>query len=114
MEKTNSFAGVENEGEVYSKTVKSGKRTYFFNVRETRGGDYFVTITESKKKVDSEGNFTFEKHKIFLYKEDFQNFREAFEEVITFAAANTKAPFFSGTPRNADSSSEIDKEFDAL
>lgn len=68
--------------EVYSKVVKAGKRTYFFDVKATRGNDLYVTITESKKKFDDEGNAHFDKHKIFLYKEDFESFTEGMEDVI--------------------------------
>ena len=68
--------------EIYSKSVRAGKRTYFFDVKSTRSGDHYLTITESKKKFDQDGNFHFEKHKIFLYKEDFDKFRDGFIEVI--------------------------------
>jgi Protein of unknown function (DUF3276) len=69
--------------EIYSEKVKAGKRTYFFDVKATRSNDYYVTITESKKRFnkDNEG-FTYEKHKIFLYKEDFNKFMEAFNNTI--------------------------------
>lgn len=68
--------------EIYSKSVRAGKRTYFFDVKATRSGDHYLTITESKKKFDQEGNFHFEKHKIFLYKEDFDKFKEGLIEVV--------------------------------
>jgi hypothetical protein len=68
--------------EIYSKSVRAGKRTYFFDVKSTRSGDHYLTITESKKKFDQDGNFHFEKHKIFLYKEDFDKFKDGFIEVI--------------------------------
>jgi len=67
--------------EIYSKRVKAGKRTYFFDVKSTRSNDYYLTITESKKRFNDDG-FTYEKHKIFLYKEDFKKFIEALEETI--------------------------------
>ncbi len=69
---------------VFSKAVRAGKRTYFFDVRSTRGGDYYITITESKKKFQDDGKFFFEKFKIFLYKEDFEKFSEGLEEVVGF------------------------------
>jgi hypothetical protein len=62
--------------EIYSKKVKAGKRTYFFDVKATRSNDYYLTITESKRKMRDDG-FSFEKHKIFLYKEDFDKFSSA-------------------------------------
>ena len=64
--------------EVYSKKVKAGKRTYFFDVKATRSNDYYLTITESKKQYDDEGS-RYEKHKIFLYKEDLNKFVEALQ-----------------------------------
>jgi hypothetical protein len=68
--------------EIYSKSVRAGKRTYFFDVKSTRSGDHYLTITESKKKYDQDGNFHFEKHKLFLYKEDFDKFKDGLVEVI--------------------------------
>src|SRR5690554_1656090 len=72
----------ENDREEYfSKKVKAGKRTYFFDVKATRSNDYYLTITESKRKVKDDG-FLYEKHKIFLYKEDFAKFVEALQEAV--------------------------------
>ncbi|MDA9809143.1 PUR family DNA/RNA-binding protein [Flavobacteriales bacterium] len=68
--------------EIFSKSVRAGKRTYFFDVKSTRSGDHYLTITESKKKFDQDGNFHFEKHKIFLYKEDFDKFKDGLSEVV--------------------------------
>ena len=68
--------------EIYSKSVRAGKRTYFFDVKSTRSGDHYLTITESKKKYDQDGNFHLEKHKVFLYKEDFDKFKDGLVEVI--------------------------------
>lgn len=68
--------------EVYSKVVKAGKRTYFLDVRATRNNDYYLTITESKKSFDDDGNASFSKHKIFLYKEDFDKFKEGLEDAL--------------------------------
>ncbi len=68
-------------GEIFSKRVKAGKRTYFFDVKSTRSDDYYLTITESKRKQKGDG-FTFEKHKIFLYKEDFGKFVSALQETV--------------------------------
>ncbi|HLO60260.1 MAG TPA: DUF3276 family protein [Bacteroidales bacterium] len=70
--------------EIFSRAVRAGKRTYFFDVKATRRNDYFLTITESKKRFQKDGRFFFEKHKIFLYKEDFDKFAEGFQEVIEF------------------------------
>lgn len=68
--------------EIFSKAVRAGKRTYFFDVKATRNNDYYLTITESKKRFDKEGNYHYEKHKIFLYKEDFEKFSEGLTETV--------------------------------
>lgn len=69
--------------EIFSKAVKAGKRTYFFDVKTTRGSDLYITLTESKKRFEKDTNkFTYEKHKIFLYKEDFEKFVEGLNETI--------------------------------
>lgn len=77
--------------EIFSKTIRAGKRTYFFDVKCTRNNEYYLTITESKKKFISEGNFRYEKHKLFLYPEDFDKFTETFHEVIDFISENQPA-----------------------
>lgn len=82
----NGFNGQEKErkgDEVYSKVVRAGKRTYFFDVKATKGNDFYLTITESKKRFNQEnGKFFYEKHKIFLYKEDFEKFSEGLNETV--------------------------------
>ncbi|HTA63436.1 MAG TPA: DUF3276 family protein [Bacteroidia bacterium] len=80
--------GRYNEEALYSKSVRAGKRTYFFDVRSTRGGDYYLTITESKKRFTEDGKFSYEKHKVFLYKEDFEKFTENFGDAIDFIKKN--------------------------
>lgn len=70
--------------EIFSRAVRAGKRTYFFDVKATRRNDYYLTITESKKRYHRDGRFYFEKHKIFLYKEDFDKFSEGLAESIDF------------------------------
>ncbi|NAW51279.1 DUF3276 family protein [Elizabethkingia argentiflava] len=72
------------ENEIFTKVLKAGRRTYFFDVRETKAGDYYLTITESKKNFSENGESSFEKHKIYLYKEDFRNFAELFNESTNF------------------------------
>jgi hypothetical protein len=74
--------------EIYSVSVRAGKRTYFFDVKSTRRDEFYLTITESKKRFEQDGNFHFEKHKIFLYKEDFEKFMDGLQEVITFIDQN--------------------------
>lgn len=102
--------------EIYSNSVRAGKRTYFFDIKSTRGGDLYVTVTESKKKFNPDGKFFFEKHKIFLYKEDFEKFSEGLTDVIAevdrlketgdYPAANEEYT------RNDDNSSDVN--FDDL
>jgi hypothetical protein len=73
--------GAERE-EIFSKSVRAGKRTYFFDVKSTKGNDYYLTITESKKRFGEDGKFFYEKHKLFLYKEDFDKFSDGLQEAI--------------------------------
>jgi hypothetical protein len=76
---------------VYSQRIRAGKRrTYFFDVRETRGNDYYLTITESRKKFDSDG---YERHKIFLYKEDFNKFLKGLEEAVNYVKTELMPDF---------------------
>ncbi|TAL66161.1 MAG: DUF3276 family protein [Bacteroidetes bacterium] len=70
--------------EIFTKIVRAGKRTYFFDVKATRKDDYYLTITESKKRLGKEGKIFYEKHKIFLYKEDFDKFTEGLKDAVTF------------------------------
>jgi hypothetical protein len=70
--------------EIHSKAVRAGKRTYFFDVKATRRNDYYLTITESKKRFNRDGKFFYEKHKLFLYKEDFDKFADSLNEIIEF------------------------------
>lgn len=73
----------DRKSEVFSKAIRAGKRTYFFDVKETRNRDQYLTITESKKSVNDE-TVSYEKHKIFLYKEDFEKFLMGFQEACDF------------------------------
>ena len=70
--------------EIFSKVVRAGRRTYFFDVRATKAGDYYLTLTESKKFTNPDGSFHYKKHKIYLYKEDFESFKETLEEMMSF------------------------------
>lgn len=79
--------------EIYSRVIRAGKRTYFFDVKSTRSGEFYLTITESKRRFNNEnGKFFYEKHKLFLYKEDFEKFEKGFQEVIEFIQTGKKAP----------------------
>lgn len=70
--------------EIFSKVLRAGRRTYFFDVRGTKAGDYYITITESKKFTHEDGSFHYKKHKIHLYKEDFNAFKEILDEITSF------------------------------
>jgi hypothetical protein len=70
--------------EIFSKVLRAGRRTYFFDVRATKADDYYITITESKKFTEEDGSFHFKKHKIYLYKEDFTAFAEILEEMTSY------------------------------
>lgn len=88
--KKNGTATNERE-EIFSKAVRAGKRTYFFDAKSTKGNDYYLTITESKKRFGEEGKFFYEKHKLFLYKEDFEKFVDGLNEVVAYIKANSPA-----------------------
>jgi hypothetical protein len=77
--------------EIFTKVVRAGKRTYFFDVKATRKDDYYLTITESKKRVGKEGKVFYEKHKIFLYKEDFDKFRDGLYDAVSYIDQNREA-----------------------
>ena len=70
--------------EIFSKVLRAGRRTYFFDVRATRANDYYLTITESKKFTHDDGSFHYKKHKIYLYKEDFELFKDLLNEMTTY------------------------------
>ena len=70
--------------EIFSKVLRAGRRTYFFDVRATKAEDYYLTITESKKFTNDDGSFHYKKHKIYIYKEDFEEFKEILAEMTDF------------------------------
>ncbi|MCF6170750.1 MAG: PUR family DNA/RNA-binding protein [Bacteroidales bacterium] len=81
----------ERREDIFSKVVRAGKRTYFFDVKATRANQYYLTITESKRRFDTEqGKFFYEKHKIFLYQEDFEKFSEGLQTAIHFIETGEK------------------------
>lgn len=79
-----SDKGMMEKEEIFSKVLRAGRRTYFFDVRSTRADDYYLTITESKKFTNDDGSFYYKKHKIYLYKEDFDGFKEILEEMTNY------------------------------
>ncbi|MCD4695103.1 MAG: PUR family DNA/RNA-binding protein [Bacteroidales bacterium] len=89
--KTDHFAGQDRQ-EIFAEVVRAGKRTYFFDVKSTRAGEYYLTITESKRRFNNDqGKFFYEKHKLFLYKEDFEKFANGLSTTIEFIQTG-KAP----------------------
>ncbi|MFD2892655.1 PUR family DNA/RNA-binding protein [Flavobacterium chuncheonense] len=74
--------------DIFSKVLRAGRRTYFFDVRSTKANDYYITITESKKFTEEDGSYHFKKHKIYLYKEDFAAFSEILNEMTDFVIDN--------------------------
>lgn len=99
--------------EIYSVAVRAGKRTYFFDVKSTRRDEFYLTITESKKRFEQDGNFHFEKHKIFLYKEDFEKFIEGLQEVITFIDQN-QVDEDSSAAAYVEEEAREEKDFEAV
>ena len=101
--------------EIFTKVVRAGKRTYFFDVKATRNDDYYLTITESKKRLGKEGKVFYEKHKIFLYKEDFEKFTEGLKDAVTYidnGKDELKAPELSSdVETNNEKSSLVTQEF---
>ena len=73
--------------DIFSKVLRAGRRTYFFDVRATKADDYYITITESKKFTEEDGSYHFKKHKIYLYKEDFVAFKEILDEMTDFVVS---------------------------
>lgn len=79
-----SYNDMMEKEEIFSKVLRAGRRTYFFDVRATKAGDYYLTITESKKFTNDDGSFHYKKHKIYLYKEDFEEFKEILGEMTDY------------------------------
>ncbi len=94
--------------EIFTKIVRAGKRTYFFDVKATRKEDYYLTITESKKRLGKEGKVFYEKHKIFLYKEDFEKFSDGLKDAVTYIDENGRES--TETPPLNVSKTEIKEE----
>ena len=98
--------------EVFSQAVKAGKRTYFFDVKETKQGERYITTTESNRKFDNEdGTFSYEKHKIFLYKEDYSKFQNALEGVIRFVETGQMPVIEQDEVKSDD---DFEKEFENI
>ena len=109
-----------NGDDVYSKPVRAGKRTYFFDVKATKGNDYYLTITESKRRIERDGRYVYDKHKIFLYKEDFDKFADGLQEVVNYirercpAGTETVPPERSEAPSQESPTPFSDVNFEEL
>tara|TARA_B100000609_G_scaffold192644_1_gene183057 strand:- start:99 stop:494 length:396 start_codon:yes stop_codon:yes gene_type:complete len=107
MENQNEFSAEE----IFSKALRAGRRTYFFDVRETKAGDYYLTITESKKFTNEDGTFYYKKHKIYLYKEDFDEFKNSLNETCNFIIDEKGTEVISEKhDKDFDSKKEKDEE----
>lgn len=111
----------DSQEEIFSKSLRAGRRTYFFDVRETRAGDYYLTITESKKNTNKDGSFYFKKHKIYLYKEDFQGFKDFLAEATDFITQEKgeeviserhQTDYFEEIPTETQKSNENEDDLD--
>ena len=106
----------DKNSEVYSKVVRAGKRTYFFDVKATKGNDLYITLTESKKTFNDDGRDNYQKHKIFLYKEDFEKFKEGLDDVLNKIESMKKSGNYSETfsSENREVSNYSSVSFDDL
>ena len=96
--------------EIFSKILRAGRRTYFFDVRSTRADDYYLTITESKKHTNEDGSAYYKKHKIYLYKEDFVQFKEIFDDVTKFIIDEKGEEIISDYEQKENESIESNEE----
>ena len=115
----NSFSQEKSGDDIYSKPVRAGKRTYFFDVKATKNNDYYLTITESKRKVEKDGRFSYDKHKIFLYKEDFEKVSKGLTDAINYVETGEYPADYYDQPETrrydnveSESHSEIDSAID--
>ena len=100
--------------EIFSKSVRAGRRTYFFDVRSTRADDYYMTVTESKRDFNEDGTPFYKKHKIYLYKEDFAKFKEALDEVSEYIIKEKGEEVITNIERKKNENTlEIKKEIKA-
>jgi hypothetical protein len=95
--------------EIFTSVVRAGKRTYFFDVKATRKDDFYLTITESKKRLGKEGKVYYEKHKIFLYKEDFEKFTEGLKDAVRYID-NGKNELKAFIPLSSDIEARIEND----
>lgn len=112
---TEKLAGRDFEepgDKVFSQVVKAGRRTYFVDVRSTRANDYYITVTESRKRTLEDGSTSFDRHKIFLYKEDFAKFESGLMAAMDFVKRE-KSDYFQNRAEDVRHMT-LDEEFDSL
>ncbi|MDR0688062.1 MAG: PUR family DNA/RNA-binding protein [Prevotellaceae bacterium] len=100
----------ERQEELFSKPVKAGKRTYFFDVKATREGDLYLILSESKRLMNRQGKFSYEKHKIFLFQEDFEKFLAGLNEALDYIAGNASTRQFGAGQKERPSFSDVSFE----
>lgn len=111
-----------SQEEINSKVLRAGRRTYFFDVRETKASDYYLTITESKKFTNEDGSYYYKKHKIYLYKEDFNEFKAILGEMMDFiiqergeeVISERHQKNYTGEEKNSIATSQIPEKFTDL
>jgi len=108
----NDFSDKE---EVYTQVVKAGKRTYFVDAKATKRNELYITITESKKRFNTDGRYYYEKHKIFLYREDFEKFMDGLNDVLGFVKrTNPSIEAYTGREDNLEEDTYSQVDFDQL
>jgi hypothetical protein len=103
-----------NREEIYSDAVRAGKRTYFFDVKATKSNDLYLTITESKKRFSDDGKSFFEKHKIFLYKEDFEKFMDGLQNAVGKINALNESGEYVVTQQAPSANGSADKDYTSV
>ena len=107
MEENKNNQGGDHRQDIHSKTIKAGKRTYFFDVRATRANDYYLTITESKRRFNpNDEKHYYEKHKLFLYKEEFEKFIDGLRETVDYIIAERPEMISPPPPVGTDDQNE--------
>ncbi|TXE10587.1 DUF3276 family protein [Gelidibacter salicanalis] len=106
--------GMMEKEEIFSKVLRAGRRTYFFDVRATKAGDYYLTITESKKFTNDDGSFHYKKHKIYLYKEDFSEFNDILKEMTDYVINEKGDEVISERHQKDFKKDEFDSESETL
>jgi len=96
---------------IFTSSVKAGKRTYYFDVKETKNGERYITVTERKRRYNEDGSYKVEKHKIFLYKEDFDKFADALDDVIEFVESGGTSKAKTITEETEDNTEKIKDEY---